>query len=180
MSNPTQATELLVRYATYHRDRRNIATHMVGIPLIVLSLGVLLARPALAVNGWAVTPGWVAFTLAALWWLTRGSLVVGLAVSLGSAVLVLAGQMVGMAGTAAWLGWGLSLFVLGWLIQFLGHYYEGRKPAFMDDLSGLLIGPMFVAAEALFAAGFQRELMGEIERRAGQKFFRDLTMPATR
>ena len=39
------ARELLVQYARYHRDRRNIATHFVGIPMIVFALGVLLARP---------------------------------------------------------------------------------------------------------------------------------------
>ena len=30
------ATELMVQYAAYHRDRRNIITHFVGLPLIVL------------------------------------------------------------------------------------------------------------------------------------------------
>ena len=41
----TAATELMVQYAAYHRDRRNIATHFVGIPLIVFAVGALLARP---------------------------------------------------------------------------------------------------------------------------------------
>ena len=40
------ARELLVQYARYHRDRRNIATHFVGIPMIVFAISVLLARPA--------------------------------------------------------------------------------------------------------------------------------------
>ena len=39
------ATELMVQYAAYHRDRRNITTHFIGIPLIVFAIGVLLARP---------------------------------------------------------------------------------------------------------------------------------------
>ena len=42
------ATDLLVQYATYHRDRRNIASHFVGVPMIVFALGVLLAKPAFA------------------------------------------------------------------------------------------------------------------------------------
>ncbi len=37
------ASELMVQYAHYHRDRRNIVTHLVGIPLIVLSIGMLLS-----------------------------------------------------------------------------------------------------------------------------------------
>ena len=36
----------LAQYADYHRDRRNIATHFVGIPVSVLALQVLLSRPA--------------------------------------------------------------------------------------------------------------------------------------
>jgi hypothetical protein len=52
-------------------------------------------------------------------------------------------------GLGPWLGWGLGFFIVGWLVQFVGHYYEGRKPAFADDLVGLLVGPMFVVMEML-------------------------------
>ena len=38
------ADDLMVQYARYHRDRRNIATHMIGVPMIVFGVGVLLAR----------------------------------------------------------------------------------------------------------------------------------------
>ena len=30
-------------------------------------------------------------------------------------------------------------FAGGWAIQFLGHAFEGKKPAFVDDLVGLLV-----------------------------------------
>ena len=33
-----KATELMVKYAAYHRDRRNIATHFVGVPMIVFAI----------------------------------------------------------------------------------------------------------------------------------------------
>ena len=35
----------LSQYAAYHRDKRNIVTHFVGIPLIVIAVAVLLSRP---------------------------------------------------------------------------------------------------------------------------------------
>ena len=38
-------TDHLAQYAAYHRDRRNIATHFIGIPLIVVAVAVLLSRP---------------------------------------------------------------------------------------------------------------------------------------
>ena len=37
--------EHLSQYASYHRDPRNIATHFVGIPMIVVAVTVLLSRP---------------------------------------------------------------------------------------------------------------------------------------
>lgn len=173
-----KATDLLVQYATYHRDRRNIATHFVGIPLIVFSLGVILARPDLDAGPLALTPAWIVWGLATLWYLTRGHLLLGLAVSLQNALLLSLGHAVAAGSTAQWLTWGVGSFLLGWLIQFVGHYYEGRKPAFVDDIAGLLIGPMFVAAEALFALGWCRPLLDEIERRAGPTMLRDLHLPA--
>ena len=53
------------------------------------------------------------------------------------------------------------------MIQFIGHFYEGRKPAFVDDLVGLVIGPLFVVAEAGFLLGLRRALQHEIEARVG-------------
>ncbi|HEX4508811.1 MAG TPA: Mpo1-like protein, partial [Burkholderiaceae bacterium] len=134
-------------------------------------------RPAFMVAGWALSPAWVAFALSAAWWLTRGSIAVGLVVSVATALLMFAAQHVSYGSTAAWLAWGVGFFVVGWLIQFVGHYYEGRKPAFVDDLVGLLVGPMFVVGEALFAAGLCRPLAQEIERRTGPTLIRDLAHP---
>jgi uncharacterized membrane protein YGL010W len=79
---------------------------------------------------------------------------------------------------AQWLGWGLGFFVVGWVLQFIGHYYEGRKPAFVDDLIGLLVGPMFVTAEAMFALGWGRALRERIEAAAGPTHVRSAGQPA--
>ena len=174
------ATDLMVKYAACHRDRRNIATHFVGIPLIVFAVGALLARPSLEVAGWPITPAAVAWALSTLWYLSRGNLALGLATSLATLTLILAALPLGQLDTSAWLGWSLGAFVLGWAIQFVGHYYEGKKPAFVDDLRGLLVGPMFVTAEALFALGWGKPLLAEIEARVGPTQLRDLHAPATR
>jgi uncharacterized membrane protein YGL010W len=169
------ATELLVQYAAYHRDRRNIATHFIGVPLIVFAVGVLLARPVSPWGAWPVTPAGLALGLAAAWYLTRGVASLGAATTAATALLVLAGHWVSTHhGTVGWLAWGVGGFLAGWLIQFVGHYYEGRKPAFVDDVVGLLVAPMFVTAEALFAVGWNPRLAQEIERRAGPTGYRDL------
>ena len=168
------ATDLLSGYARYHRDQRNIVSHLVGVPLIVFAIGVLLARPAFHLGGLTLSPAWLLFAATTSWYLTRGNLVLGMAVSGAVGALLLAAQQLAYGGTAAWLAWGVGSFVVGWAIQFAGHWYEGRKPAFVDDITGLLVGPMFVTAEAMFMLGWNKPLLTEIERRAGPTVLRDL------
>jgi len=171
------ADELMVRYARYHRDQRNIATHMVGVPMIVFGLGVLLSRAQLPPGGAGPSLAWAVWTLATLWYLSRGHLLLGAAVSLVNALLFALAHLVSAGTVAQWLSWGLGFFVIGWIVQFIGHYYEGKKPAFADDLVGLLVGPMFVTAELLFTLGLARPLLQEIERRVGPPVLRDLAHP---
>ncbi len=173
------ANELMVQYARYHRDRRNIATHMIGVPMIVFGVAVLLARVPLDSIASGLSLAWVVWAIGTLWYLSRGNLLLSVSVSVVNAVLFALAHLVAGGSVVNWLGWGLGFFVVGWIIQFIGHYYEGRKPAFADDLVGLLAGPMFVVAEALFAMGLLQPLLREIEERAGPTLIRDLAHPAT-
>ena len=181
MASPFRpAVDLLAQYAGHHRDRRNIITHFVGVPLIVLALGLLLSRPALLVGGLALTPAWVAFAMAAAWYLTRGLLVIGLATSLALGVLILAAHKLALGVPGQSLALGLAFLLFGSCVQLIGHYYEGRKPAFTEDLAGTLVAPMFVMLEMLAMAGLFKGLLAEIERRAGPTMLRDLAQPAAR
>jgi uncharacterized membrane protein YGL010W len=164
------ATPLMVQYAHYHRDRRNIATHVVGIPLIFLSIGVLLLGPAWSVAGQTLTLAWAMWALTSLWYLSRGTVLLGVTTSVVNGVLIaLAHEVPHLAqalGLAVWQA-GLGLFFIGWVLQFIGHYFEGRKPAFLDDLVGLLVGPMFVVGELLMSVGLLQRMRMDIERQAG-------------
>jgi len=51
-------TEQVASYAAYHRDRRNIATHFVGVPMIVFAVAVLLSRPHFELAGMPLNPAW--------------------------------------------------------------------------------------------------------------------------
>ena len=175
MRQARTSTDLLAQYALYHRDPRTIVTHFIGVPMIVFGIGVLLARARFELGDVDASLAWVAFALSAAWYLTRrGPAALNLAVTAAVGLLIAAAHGVSGGSTAAWLAWGVGSFFIGWVIQFIGHYYEGKKPAFVDDLVGLLVGPMFVTAEALFAAGWNKPLLAEIERRAGPTHERDL------
>lgn len=162
----------LTMYATYHRDKRNIATHFVGIPMIVLAITVLLGRPVLPVAGMALTPAVALFAFAAVFYF-RLSFGFGLAMLAVMGPLVWAGYEIALLPTAQWLTIGIGLFVVGWIIQFVGHYYEKRKPAFVDDMVGLLVGPLFLVAEVAFALGLAPATRDEVLERAGPTLIRD-------
>jgi uncharacterized membrane protein YGL010W len=34
----------------------------------------------------------------------------------------------------------LGLFVIGWVLQFIGHYFEGKPPEFLKDPRFLFVG----------------------------------------
>lgn len=37
--------------------------------------------------------------------------------------------------------WALGLFVVGWILQLLGHLFEGKPPAFFSNPIYLIVGP---------------------------------------
>lgn len=157
----------LAQYAAYHRDARNIATHLVGIPLIVFAVEVLLSRPAIgAAAGVALTPA-LLLTIAFATFYLRLDRRFGAVMTVLFALGLWAGQTLAALPTATWLGIGIGAFVVGWIVQFVGHYFEGRKPAFVDDLVGLMVGPLFVVSELAFFAGLRGEVRRRVEERAG-------------
>ena len=92
----------------------------------------------------------------------------GVMMAFVSALCVAFGQWTATQSTFAWLVIGVGLFLVGWVFQFIGHVaYEHRKPAFVDDVIGLLIGPLFVLAEALFGFGWRPALREAIEAQVG-------------
>tara|TARA_Y100000034_G_scaffold134209_1_gene201964 strand:- start:755 stop:1267 length:513 start_codon:yes stop_codon:yes gene_type:complete len=159
----------LIKYALYHRDERNILTHFVGVPLIVFAVIGLLYFPLMSVNSLLITPALIIAILAMLFYLA-------LDIKLG---LLMSGlYLLGLWGvdsifesmstqTVSFYGLFAGLFVVGWIIQFIGHYYEGKKPAFVDDLIGLLVGPLFVVVELLFKLGLLKNLEARIVEHAG-------------
>jgi uncharacterized membrane protein YGL010W len=164
---PAPLEQNLTQYAAYHRDRRNIATHFVGVPMIVFA--ILLAAQTVP-----IPLGDANFTLAGLLWLVLSMYYVRFDMALGIAMAAVlfamfagANDLVARLGVGTALAWSLGIFVAGWILQFIGHKFEGLKPAFFDDIRQLFIGPLFVLAEAVFAFGGKSELRRYIEARVG-------------
>ena len=47
---------------------------------------------------------------------------------------------VASAAVAGLWKWALALFVAGWILQFIGHAFEGKPPEFFHDWRFLLVG----------------------------------------
>ncbi len=152
----------LANYAAYHRDKRNIATHFLGIPMIVVGTQGFLAKFGIGpINlGVGATAAITAYyrKLDPAYGKVMGAV-------LGGSLVF--GSVLAAMPLPLWVVATGTLFVGGWAIQFLGHKFEGKKPAFLDDLVGLAIGPLFLVTEAAFALGLSKELREEIERRVG-------------
>ena len=169
----------LTQYAAYHRDRRNIATHFVGVPMIVFSIVLALATIAIPLGSVTLTVAAITSIALVIYYLTLDR-VLGVAMAIVMFLLCAAASEVSarlsLGGT---LGLAVLIFVVGWAIQFLGHKYEGMKPAFFDDVKQLLIGPLFVCAEAFFMLGAKADLRRYIEDRVGPTVARRDGAPLT-
>jgi len=148
----TSGARLFQEYGAYHRDRRNLICHEIGIPLIVLAIIALLR----------LIPGRIPFIDAGV----AGVLVFALILYYIIAFQSLGGRLsptraapfwpsyiasIGLLALywiAGFVSWPLAvgLFIVGWVFQFVGHYYEGKSPAFLTNLLHLLVGPLWVAS----------------------------------
>ncbi|MEQ3696864.1 MAG: Mpo1-like protein [Pseudomonadales bacterium] len=156
----------LISYASYHRNFKNILTHFVGVPLIYLSVVSLLSRPVINLASDAVTfsfsPAYLLAAILCFYYLRlhRG---LGILMLLFNAACFAIAGLFAQYSTGLWLAVSIGLFVIGWIIQFIGHYFEGKKPAFVDDIMGLAIGPLFVVAEWAFMLGAFKSLNAKVE-----------------
>ena len=155
--------EQLAMYAAYHRDRRNQATHHIGVPLIVFSLVLAFDQIGLfTLTGVRVSAGLVLLAgLILLYLLTipRVGFLALIFYALVYAIVVDVPPDRALAIAAAG-------FVLGWAIQFIGHVFEGRRPALFVNLTQVFMAPAFLIAEMLFAVGAESGLAAELTRRA--------------
>ena len=138
----TSGSRLFAEYGAYHRDRRNLICHEIGIPLIVLGIVALLR----------LVPVWISFLSTTL----AGAALLALVFYYSAvfmrehtaAVFIAALGLWVIYVVSAYVTWpyAIGAFVAGWVFQFVGHAYEGKSPAFLTNLLHLLVGPLWVAS----------------------------------
>lgn len=134
-TQPRRVDQLIAHYGQSHQSPGNEVIHFIAIPLIMLSLvGMLFAlHPYVA----------YAFIAASMVYYAKLSAVF-LAAMLVWSALTVAGVL---AMEANVLPISVVIFVGAWILQFIGHKMEGKKPSFFEDIQYLWVGPLFVLSK---------------------------------
>ena len=139
-------------YGESHQNSTNKAIHWICVPSIMLSLLALISIIPFPMNDFVlfsiseekVLLNWtIVFLLFSVVFYLR------LSISITIGMLLIA---IGMIASINWIEFfdptiwrlSLSIFVVSWIGQFIGHKIEGKKPSFFEDLQFLLIGPAWL------------------------------------
>jgi uncharacterized membrane protein YGL010W len=149
--------EEMAVYAAYHRDPRNKATHFVGVPLIMLAILIPLSWMRFDMAGLGITAAMVVAAAVLAYYFVL-DLPLAAAMLAVLAVLIWLAELIAAGGAARGWAWFGILFVGGWTLQFVGHAFEGRRPAFFDNVLQVFVAPIFLMAEVFFALGYKPEV----------------------
>jgi uncharacterized membrane protein YGL010W len=142
-AGPRKVDLLLAHYGESHQNPRNEVIHFIAIPLIMLSLvGMMFALHPLVAY---------VFVAASMVYYARLSLVF-LATMLVWSVLTFA--IVFAMGRQVLL-LCVAIFIGAWILQFVGHKIEGKKPSFFEDIQYLWVGPLFVLSKLFTKLGIR-------------------------
>ena len=160
------AVEQLSTYKSVHLNPQNIKTHFIGVPMIIWSAFLMLGTIRFDWQDYQIS---VAIILTVLVLGYYMALHMRLALGLVLFILPVLYTSEQVVHTSHPFIIAISIFVIGWVMQFIGHHYEKAKPAFMDDLNQLLIGPFFLMAELYFMMGLEKDLAAQITPIAREK-----------
>ena len=135
--------QLLAHYAQSHQHPTNERIHYTAIPCIMLSLVGLLyvASPMLALV-------FLGASLLYYWRLSSVFLITMMAVTVVMLAIIAA-----LNAKHILLPVCVTVFVVAWVFQFIGHRIEGKKPSFFEDVQYLWVGPLFVLSRLFIKLG---------------------------
>ncbi|MCW8092228.1 Mpo1 family 2-hydroxy fatty acid dioxygenase [Alteromonas sp. ASW11-130] len=136
-----QIERLLSRYNESHQNKTNVAIHAIAVPSIFfVTVGLVWSIPAptwfeqFNIN-WAHV---VIIPMLYYYFMLSGP--IGAAMTLLSIATLAGINLLEYNGVSVWQ-FSLVLFVIMWILQFVGHKIEGKKPSFLEDVRFLLVGP---------------------------------------
>ncbi|MFT5723175.1 MAG: YGL010W-like membrane protein [Bacteroidia bacterium] len=140
--------QLLDTYGESHVNTTNKAIHWICVPAIFFSIvGFFYAIPIgnMHKTMW-INVGSIAL-LAVLIYYFRLSVTMALGFVIWGAFCLWGNgfiyQNLGSSNSSLAIT-SLSIFVVAWIFQFVGHKIEGKKPSFLEDIQFLLIGPAWL------------------------------------
>lgn len=141
--------DMMQIYASHHTKKITQLTHMIGVPCIILAIQIFFSLFTISGFNHAINIAWLVFLgLAAYYFYLN----VKLAVSTNTMVLALTlAALIITHNESNFTSFKIAvfLFVGGWALQFIGHFFEGKKPAFLTSVFQIFIAPMFVVKELL-------------------------------
>lgn len=146
-------------YGESHRNATNKLIHWICVPLIFWTiLGFISLIPAphfcLPYFGCISIASIIAIVLVTLFYI-RLSLLISFIMILIMLLMEHFTYAVNIYfGKKSWLVF-LSVFIISWVLQFIGHKIEGKKPSFVKDLQFLLIGPIWLLSCILKKLGIR-------------------------
>ena len=159
----------LVEYADYHRDQRNCLMHIIGNPILFVAAVLPLSLLSVTVFGVRTNMATLLVIPALILWIAWdvgiGMAIVAVAIPLLFVAVTIVNHV---SVTGVWIITAL-LIVIGWALQIVGHqYFEGRRPALLDNPIHMLISPMYIFAKLFVALGFRRDLAALLQKSSKQ------------
>lgn len=150
---------LFAEYAESHRNSTNKLIHWICVPLIFWTiLGFISIIPSKSIGfryiGEISYVSFAAITLVTFFYIRLSVLISVIMLFIMILMESFAyGINIRFKGDS-WMVY-LSVFIATWILQFVGHKVEGKKPSFLKDLQFLLIGPIWLLSFVLKKLGIR-------------------------
>ncbi len=136
-----QIDALLREYGVSHQNRTNVLIHAIAVPAIFfVTVALIWSIPTPEfLDYFDVTWAHVA-VIPMLWYYFKLSGPIGAAMTLLTLAAFGGIALLQYLDIVVWQ-FSLILFVIMWILQFVGHHIEGKRPSFFKDVQFLLVGP---------------------------------------
>ena len=146
---------LLEEYGSSHKNKTNKFIHWICVPAIFFSIVALIWSIPLGplenlkiynfqIINWAT----ISLVLVVFYYIKLSPLLTIGMVFFSTICLYMTNLLENLinSGKIEFQLWliALAIFAVSWIIQFIGHEIEGKKPSFLKDVQFLLIGPAWL------------------------------------